>query len=363
MSFVNTRTSLGEQAAFDALIAHTLTELNEDGISILPSQCIYYQENLRSVNFPNVTSISASAFSNNPLLETIDIGKQCIIYDTPIENCQKLKALILRDTTGISTLNQAAGLSGTPISFGIAGIFVPRALLSDYLANGRWAAYANVIRAIEDMPITDFSTITHTWTQIKSMVDDESFFSSDYAIGDYKQFTYGEHTVLAEIVKIDSTNKYVDFVLKNYDETIKMRASGGMTAYSETLAKARLDQIYANELPSNLKAAITSISKTYYNYDGTTETVNAPLWLLNTKDVNLTGTYVKESEGEEYTAFSTSGKRVKRNQQTGKTGNWWLGSAYSSSYFVSVNSSGNGIGYNMTNSYGLVFGFRIKKSA
>ena len=137
MSFVNTRTSLGEQAAFDALIAHTLTELNEDGISILPSRCIYYQENLRSVNFPNVTSISASAFSNNPFLETIDIGKQCVISDIPIEICPKLKALILRGTTGITTLNRNNMFHGTPIGMGLAGIFVPRSLISDYLANTR----------------------------------------------------------------------------------------------------------------------------------------------------------------------------------------------------------------------------------
>lgn len=363
MSFINTRTSLGEQAAFDALVAHTLTELNEDGISILPKYCVSYQDNLRSVNFPNAVSMVENTFYDNPLLETIDIGKKCTINGVSIKKCPKLKALILRGTTGIAYLGVDYALDQTPIILRTAGIFVPRSLIPDYLADTKWVKYKNVIRAIEDMPITDFSTITHTWTQIKSMVDDESFFSSDYAIGDYKQFTYGEHTVLAEIVKIDSTNKYVDFVLKNADEMIKMRAGNAPIAYSETLAKARLDQIYTNELPSDLKAAITPISKTYYKYDGTTETVNAPLWMLNTKDVNLTGSYLKESEGEEYTAFDTASKRIKRNQQTVQIDAWWLGSSRDSASFVIINTSGSASSSGGTNTFTLIFGFRIMKSA
>lgn len=362
MSFVNTRTSLGEQAAFDALVAHTLTELNEDGISILPQYCISYQDNLRSVNFPNAISLVENTFYDNPLLETIDIGKQCTIYGIPIKRCPKLKALILRGTTGIAYLSVDYTLDQTPIILYTAGIFVPRSLISDYLADTKWVKYKNVIRAIEDMPITDFSTITHTWSQIKSMVDDESFFSSDYAIGDYKQFTYGSHTVIAEIAKIDSTSKCVDFVLKNFDELVpKIIGGSASIKYSDTYIKSRLDEIYEDELPSDLKTVISSVSKQYYSYDGTTETVTAPLWLLNSKDTNLPIDYVKESEGENYTIFDRNNARIKRLQSTLNTYPWWIGTAYSGSALTYISVTGS-IGPGDSNSrYGLIFGFRIKK--
>lgn len=362
MPFVNTRTSLGEQAAFDALVAHTLTELNEDGIYDLPTYALQNQENLVSINFPNVTTISDTSIIDNGALETIDIGSQCRFNGYPIARCSKLKALILRSTTGICTFGNYDPFKSTPFALMRAAIYVPRALIQDYLASSLGRDYPGIIKAIEDMPVTDLSTITHTWTQIKSMVDDESFFSSDYAIGDYKQFTYGEHTVLAEIIKIDSVNKYVDFVLKNIDETIKMNNTNAMVAYSNTLVKMRLDEIYSNELPLDLKTAISSISKKYYSYDGTTETVNAPLWLLNTKDVNFNGTYLMENEGEEYTTYNESTGRIKYYQPECDQRAWWLGSAAGSSSFRAVSGSGFGGSSSASNNSGLVFGFRIQKT-
>lgn len=361
MSFINTRTSLGEQAALDALVAATITEINEDALHTLETYALYYQNGLVSVNFPNVTRIKSIAFYSVPELQTIDIGKQCVIQGEAFALCPKLRALILRGTTGISTLD-GAQFQKTPIGFKLAGIYVPRSLLSDYLANNNWAVYSDVIRAIEDMPVTDFSTITHTWSQIKSMVNNESFFSSDYAVGDYKQFTYGTHTVIAEIAKIDSTNKYVDFIVKNPDETCKCTEySNYITSYANTILKARLDAIYANELPSDLKAVISPVTKKYHSYDDTVETFNDSIWLLNSNDVNATGNYLKDNEGEAYSIFDTNGKRTKYNQTSCSSVGWWLGSAYNSSQFMFVTANG-AVSYSYpSNNYGIVFGFRIKK--
>ena len=351
MSFVNTRTSLGEQAAFDALVAHTLTELNEDGINNLVESAVSYQDNLISVNFPNVTGLVSNSFYDNPLLETIDIGKQCHLQGYPITYCPKLKSLILRGTTGISTLSANTAFNATPIVLGICGIFVPRALISDYMSNSDWSNYASMIRAIEDMPITDFSTITHSWTQIKSMIDDESFFSSNYRVGDYKQFEYGIYRAAAEIAKIDSANKYVDFVLKYSNETIQ-RSS----------LKTRLDAIYANELPADLKTIISPISKKY-NYRGEIETVNAPLWALYSKDLNLSGDYLVESEGEEYSLYDTNAKRRKYLLKSSVSYNtWWTGSYYGNSYGIVINANGNASYANLSSTYSLIFGFRIQKT-
>ena len=363
-SFVNTRTSLGEQAAFDAIIEDALTELIEDGVTIIEANSIAYLNNLKSVNFPNVTRIFARGFYEDKSLESIDIGKPCYINSGSLGNLFKLKALILRGTESISQLSTRTTLSDTMIGLRLAGILVPRSMIPNYLADTKWASYSNVIRAIEDMPITDFSTITHTWTQIKDMVDDESFFSSNYAEGDFKTFTYGDHTVNAEIAKINSTSKYVDFVLKNTDEIInQMSYSSGMIAYSQSELKTRLDDIYANELPSDLKAAITPVSKEYYVYDGTTETVTAPLWALNSKDVNATGEYLKESEGEEYSIFATNAERIKYYQKTFNGATWALGTSPGSNKFVMITTSGGFSAVSHNSSSSLIFGFRIQKSA
>ena len=53
----NTRDSLGEQATLDGLIAHTLTSLEEDGITNLASYAFYNNINLTNVIFPNLLTL------------------------------------------------------------------------------------------------------------------------------------------------------------------------------------------------------------------------------------------------------------------------------------------------------------------
>ena len=371
MAFVNTKNIIGEQALFDALVSHQITEFNDDMVTELGVQALGHQENLRSVNFPSLTRIGQSAFTNCPNLETIDIGGLLTLFTTPgLSGSPLLKALILRNTSGVSrTSNSSSWLERTTFAMLSGFIYVPRSLLSSYkpqyTGNNYWTPYRRAIRAIEDMPILDAETINLTWTQIKSMIDDESFFSDGYDVEDLKKVTYTDgttsHTVYFEIAKIDTTNKYVDFVLVNPSELSPM-SNSSMVAYSDSLAKARLDAIYNNELPSDLKAAITPITKPYYKFDGEIEYVTAPLWMLNTKDVNYTSSYLKESEGENYTIFDSIGKRVKFSQNTGEVGAWCLGSAQNATKYMAVSTSGQTASQSPTTNGYLVFGFRIQKS-
>ena len=185
--------------------------------------------------------------------------------------------------------------------------------------NSTWKNY-NVFSKT-DYPVTGLDL--QSWTQIKAAIDDDSFFSANHSVGETKEFTYGTsaanaHTVKAEIVKIDTTKKYVDFVIKDFDEKVRINDYGypDNPAYDTTNIYSRLNTIYNNEIPSDLKSSIKSVKKQYYIGNTTYEyTVN--LWPLNYIDAG-----VVEDNGKYY---STDLQRIKHNQQTGNADEWWLG--------------------------------------
>ena len=72
--FVNTRTSKGDQATLDALIANTLTELKEDGVRKIGTKALYSNQGLTSVEFPNVTDVGASGISVCPKLQSVKLA-------------------------------------------------------------------------------------------------------------------------------------------------------------------------------------------------------------------------------------------------------------------------------------------------
>lgn len=376
MAFVNTKDIIGEQALFDALVSHQLTEFNDDCVTELGAHALRGHENLRSVNFPSLTKIGQGAFMECSNLESIDIGATLTSIGAQFASSDaKLKALILRSTSGVCpTVNAHDWLSGYSFAKLQGLIYVPRSMVNSYKTTRYWIPYRFAIRAIEDMPVLDAETIDLTWAQIKAEIEDESFFSAGYSLGDLKKVTYTDgatsHTVYFEIAKINTVDKYVDFILVGPDERLNMNSSNTPIMYSNSLVKARLDDIYANELPSDLKAAITPVTKKYYSYDGTIESVTAPLWLLNTKDVNFTGSDLKDSEGEEYSEFNTIGSgayiRTRFRADNGATCVWWLGSAHNNTSFMAVNVSGNSYSRAPAMSGAsvpfLVFGFRIQKS-
>ena len=368
MEYTNTVDILGEQETLDALISRRLTELTDDRVTVICQAPFHQNKTIRYVNFPNLREIppltgSIGYFNGCSSLETVDIGTACYFRDICFKNAPKFKELILRGTDSISTINSSY-LSYSNIAVQFASVCVPRSLLNNYKSNLYWSTFKNSIFAIEDMPITDFSTIKMTWAEVKAAIEDESFFSSDYSVGDFKQFEYGDgvtnYTVLAEIRKIDATNKYIDFVIKHIPEQIKFVNTGSIVYYSNSLIKTRLDNIYANELPQELKSVISSVTKPYYCYDGTIENVTSYLWALNTKNAGLSSP--KENDDDVYFDSNAARKKYKTFDEISYL-SWRLGSAYNGSSSSIISSSGASNSAGVTNSAGLIFGFRIKKES
>ena len=61
-TYINTRTSIGEEETLTELVAHSLTEFIEDGVTAMRGYVFYGQTNLQTVVLPNATSLPSSAF-------------------------------------------------------------------------------------------------------------------------------------------------------------------------------------------------------------------------------------------------------------------------------------------------------------
>ena len=316
----------------------------------------------------SATVIDRDAFSNTYRLEMVDLTNtsDITIKGYAFYECNNIRSFIIRSNSLPILVNNVNCLPIIALKFIECILYVPQNMVNAYKATAPYSDFPKRIRPISDYPITTIADITDSFSAIKAAIDDESFFTAGHELGDLVQVIYGEHIVYAEIAKIDSVNKYVDFVVKNYDEYITRYSNYGVCTYSNSQLKARLDAIYENELPSDLKAVISPVSKKYYTYNGTTETVESYLWALNTKDINATDNYLKETEGENYSIFNTQEKRAKFYRRTDATSNTWLlGSAYDSTRIIYIYGSNGSLGnitFGSSTSLGIVFGFRIQKT-
>ena len=62
-----------------------------------------------------------------------------------------------------------------------------------------WSTYADNIYPIVAYPVTNFETITDSWSQIIASIDDGSY-STKYAVGDTKKININNVDVYAQIV-------------------------------------------------------------------------------------------------------------------------------------------------------------------
>ena len=157
-----------------ALLANTMTVLDNSLVTTLRTRVCQAATNLITVNLPNVTSLGAYAFyqcSNLktvtlpklttistqtwymcPKLEYADCGQLGSITAQTFASCTALKALILRKTSSICTLSNANGVSGSGIGKGTGYVYVPASLIETYKTATNWSTFASQFRAIEDYP-------------------------------------------------------------------------------------------------------------------------------------------------------------------------------------------------------------------
>ncbi len=167
----NSVTEIGSCAAMNCL---GLTELNMPEATVISSNAFATctklasfsapkAEEIQSMAFrlctgltqavlPKAKTIATSAFYNCTKLAFVDTSCAELIQAQAFSGCSALDTLILRRTDAIATLGSTNALNNTTIAKGEGYIYVPQALLEEYLADSVWSTYAEKFRAIEDYP-------------------------------------------------------------------------------------------------------------------------------------------------------------------------------------------------------------------
>ena len=351
-------------------VTGTIHDIDDDVIATVPMNTFAYRKSLVNVRLA-ASTIGTDAFRSASALEVLDLTCTGALSFNPyaIQSCESLKALILRSNSVVSVTSTTL-LRGDVASIffgGQAFVYVPDSLLSDYKVHGVWSNLAKRIMPISSYPVSSIVTLNMTLPQIKAAVEDETFFSLNVEEFDTIPFSYGGRNVLADIVKIDPVNKYVDFVIHYVGEkTAFFSSSNSNVVFEDSLYMERLTEIYDEELSSEIQNCITPITQYYLNYDGSESAITAPLWALTARNMSF-GASAVEEHGEIYSCFANDYKRVKfpaPGISNLSDGDWGLASLATSSGYQKIISSSGSTGVTSSKTYerGFIFGFRIQKS-
>ena len=373
----STATTIGKTAfqGQDKLSDVKLTNIN--GVDIKPYA---FSANVLGLSALSTVEVSAKsikdhAFSSNSRLTTVDLTYPgtVIIDEYAFFYCSQLTHVIIRSNS-IASLAATNVFDTTKIAAGIGGIYVPSALLDDYKSTTNWSTYADHIYPIEEYPKTDFSTITDSWTDIKTHMN-AGDYNTRYKVGDTKLLTLNDtyHTQVymqiaafdADTVSDDSKAK-ITWLCKNIYTTHRMNATNITTGgWADTEMRSWLSETVLPYIPSEVSGNIVEVKKSSWDYNTSAEisTVDK-LWIPSMQEVNFNNysNARRETGGVTYTGLFPSATnntaRVKYNfSNVYGASSWWLRSSNSSSNFVDVQNTGaayNGLASSYT---GVVFGF------
>ena len=374
----NTRDAIGEQATLDGLVAHTLTDFEEDGVTTLANYAFREQKQMTSIRLPRLVNTGLCAFNNctglthigrtdMPLLgtvgqqafygcnnlEDIDLPEASSIQNQAFQNCSKLESVILRKNAK-ATLSSANAFDNTPIADYNGVIYVPDSLVDAYKADAQWGNF--FIASINNYPVSSYE-VSETWAQI------EANGGANLSPGDRKSIKINgvDYQMILVGKQVDdlvsggkaNTTWLGARIYENHRMNATNTTAGG---YSGSELRAHIvDDILPNVDIKDLIKEVVKISSTYENgalvKDG--QTSNEKLWIPSTHEVGFGTTY--ETTGAVYSFLSSDAKRIRK--YNGSASYWWLRSAGSSAYFRCVGYNGSSGSDRASVSDGVVLGF------
>lgn len=345
--------------------------VSTDNTDKIGGYAFYYLDSLQNSIVP-VASIEGYGFSRAANLESIELTNtnSVEIGNLSFMNDNKLKALIVRSQS-VSTLSSFSAFNGTPIGAGIGGIYVPSNLLASYKSASNWSTFADNIYPIDSYPVTDFSTISDSWTQIIASIDNNTY-TTKYNIGDTKRININGYDFYAQIVAFDTdvlsdgtTTVPITFITKNFAWTNRMYSTSTTNGgWADCLIRAQLNDDILPTIDSSIASRIKEVKKTYYDY-GTSSTLYTldKLWIPSLREVNNSSTKPHEDSGAVYNeVFSGDGGLIKYNVESGFLNTWWLRSAYNATQFIYISSNSDYYGANANGGQGVVIGFCLGRA-
>ena len=138
----------------------SLERIDLPSLANIGQYCFRGCKSLREVNVPSALVINLQSFDGCVELVTIDLPScEEIKGFRQFQNSTKFKALVLRRTDKVCTLNLSNTFLNTPFESGAGYIYVPKALLSDddetkdYRRATNWSTYGTQFRALEDYTV------------------------------------------------------------------------------------------------------------------------------------------------------------------------------------------------------------------
>ena len=333
-------------------------------ISKVGTYAFYNHPNLESAKV-SAPTIEANAFQSSSKLEVVDLtnsGADTIAANA-FASCSKLKHLVVRGTVR-STLSATSALTSTPIALGDGGIYVPADLLDSYKSATNWSTYAKNIYPIGEYPKSVFDSINDSWTDILTNSD----YATDYAVKDTKTMELTDGTKIkmdlaafdTDVKADNSGNAKMTWICHGIPMTHRMNATAITTdGWVGSEMRSWLISDILSKIPTEIKSHIVSVKKSYRSKSPNDETLWSDdlIWLLSYKEVGFTGSSYIESDGVVYSGlFNSNAERIKY-LSSGSASAWWLRSAYSSTRFSYVYSSGSTSNYSADGTLGVVFGF------
>ena len=226
--------------------------------------------------------------------------------------------------------------------------------------------YAAFESAVEDAEITD------SWDTIINNID----YSTKYKIGNYKPLDLGtEGTVNMQIVAMDADDKAdgtgkakITWISKdllatthrmNPVKVANTEGTGTLGGWEKSEMRTYLKETIKPLIPETVRNAIVPVTKVSNAYQASDETAFQQttvddVWIPGHREVFNSTNYDKT--GAVYSdKFKDASSRIKKHN--GSASYWWLRSAFYTSNFRSVYSSGDDYSNNASNTIGVALGF------
>lgn len=163
----------GGTELIDALVDRTITEYENDTVTVIPQYLFAYCTLLERLSLPNVVTLEPLSIAhctslvelNLPMVEdihsqalrntpftSIDFPKLKNIAVYAFAGCKNLTTFILRNSE-VCNLYSTNAFSGTIVGDGDGYIYVPSDLVDTYKTATNWSAFADKIKSLDELPV------------------------------------------------------------------------------------------------------------------------------------------------------------------------------------------------------------------